>query len=346
LTAWHAFSDKGNTMKDRIRWTMGVVLAVALMSGCGPKKKQVRMNRPPEMPPPAPAKQAVALDPALQAAAKQEIATAATSNQPILRAHAIEAMKDTTGADAAPTFLKGLTDNSALVRFAACMATGELRLSQAKDALLVCSDDTDGSVRIGAKFALHRLGDTRQSRDLESAARDPRPRVRGDTALVLGLLGEPTAVRILKPMLYDPSPAVRLQAAESLWRLGDQQGLEALVSASLSKFPDDQMLAILALATPKDHRVLGHIQGQLTNDYIEVSLIAARAAGMLGSDEGYGVALKGSHSTDPRQRMLAALAFGSIGRADSQSSLSVLLRDSNQDVRIAAATAILQLKAT
>jgi HEAT repeat protein len=146
-------------------------------------------------------------------------------------------------------------------------------------------------------------------------------------------------------MMMDPSPAVRLQAAESLWRLGDQQGLEALVSASLSKFPDDQMLAILALAEPRDQRVLGHIQGQLTNDYDEVSLIAARAAGMLGSDDGYGVALKGARSADPRQRMLAALAFGAIGRSDSQSSLSVLLRDVNQDVRIAAATAILQLKA-
>jgi HEAT repeat protein len=106
------------------------------------------------------------------------------------------------------------------------------------------------------------------------------------------------------------------------------------------------MLALLALAAPRDQRVLGHIQGQLTNDYDEVTLIAARAAGMLGSDDGYGVALKGARSGDPRQRMLAALAMGAIGRPDSQSSLSVLLRDTNQDVRISAATAILQLKAT
>jgi HEAT repeat protein len=255
-------------------------------------------------------------------------------------------MKDTMGADATPTILKGLTDNSGLVRFAACLAAGELRLAQAKDALLVCSDDANPSVRIGAKFALHRIGDTRQSKDFERTAHDVSPRVRGDTALVLGLLGEPTAVNVLKPMLVDPSPAVRLQAAESLWRLGDQRGLESLVSASLSKFPDDQMLAILALAEPRDQRVLGHIQGQLTNDYEEVTLMAARAAGMLGSDDGYGVALKGARSGDPRQRMLAALAMGAIGRSDSQSSLSVLLKDTNQDVRIAAATAILQLKAT
>src|SRR5438128_850411 len=85
-------------------------------------------------------------------------------------------------------------------------------------------------------------------RQLEATARDPSPRTRGDTALALGLLGESSGVNVLHPMLYDPSAAVRLQAAESLWRLGDQRGLEALISASLSKYPDDQMLALLALA--------------------------------------------------------------------------------------------------
>ena len=65
---------------------------------------------------------------------------------------------------------------------------------------------------------------------------------------------------------------------------------------------------------------------------------------MIGSDEGYGVALKGASSTDPRQRLLAALAFGAIGRSDAQETLANLLKDDNTDVRVAAATAILQLK--
>jgi hypothetical protein len=162
--------------------------------------------------------------------------------------------------------------------------------------------------------------------------------------MVLGLLGDPTARRVLLPMLSDQNPAVRLQAAEALWRLGNDHGLDVLVGASISKVPDDQMMAMLALAGPHDSRVLGHIEGNLTADYEEVALVAARAAGMVGSDAGYGVALKGIKSPQARQRMLAAMAFGAIGRADAQEYLAPLLKDEDADVRLAAATAILQLK--
>lgn len=317
-------------------------LSFSLLTGCGHNKKRLPKNAP--GPVAVPARQNVSVDPALQDAARREIFTASASPDPLIRAHAMEAMRNSMGEEAAPYIVKGLTDEAAIVRFASSMAAGELRLAQAKDPLLVLSDDADASVRIGARFALHRIGDKRQSHDLEATAKDPNPRVRGDTAMVLGFLGEPTAARVLTPMLFDPSPAIRLQAAESLWRLGNQRGLEALVSASVSKFPDDQMIAVLAMAGPKDPHVLGHIEGALTSDYIEVALIAARAAGILGSDAGYGVAIKGIKANDNRQKLLAALAFGAIGRADAQGYLTPLLRDPNPDVRLAGATAILELK--
>jgi HEAT repeat protein len=49
-------------------------------------------------------------------------------------------------------------------------------------------------------------------------------------------------------------------------------------------------------------------------------------------------------SDAPRQRFLAAIALGTIGRSDAQSSLAPLLQDEDARVRLAAATAILQLK--
>jgi HEAT repeat protein len=104
------------------------------------------------------------------------------------------------------------------------------------------------------------------------------------------------------------------------------------------------MVALLALARPKDHRAEQNFRGALTSDYVEVALVAARCMGMLGSDEGYGVALQGARSADPRQRLLAALAFGAIARTDAQEPLKKLLEDSDPDVRVAAANAILQLK--
>jgi len=56
------------------------------------------------------------------------------------------------------------------------------------------------------------------------------------------------------------------------------------------------------------------------------------------------IAQKGATSSDANQRVLAALAFGAIGRSDTQDMLRKLLADKDANVRIAAATAILQLK--
>jgi HEAT repeat protein len=65
--------------------------------------------------------------------------------------------------------------------------------------------------------------------------------------------------------------------------------------------------------------------------------------GQLGSDDGYGVALKGAKSGQGRQRFLAALAFGAIGRTDAQGTLRNLLKDKDRRVRVAAAAAVLEI---
>jgi HEAT repeat protein len=325
-----------------------VAIVATPLAGCGGKgrgkNREVRLNQPTKQPPRVPERVDVPADQNLRSLAWQELSTAKGSNNPLVRAHALEGMKDSVGANAADAIVSGLSDDAGVVRFAATLASGELKLPAAKSVLLTMVDDVDASVRVGSRFALHRLGDKRRSHDLEVYAKDPSPRTRGDVALVLGMLGEPSATNVLIPMLADSNAAVRLQASEALWRLGQEVGLERLVSYSVSGHPDDQMIALLALAGPRDRRVLGHISGNLTSDYEEVSLVAARAAGMLGSDAGYGVALKGVKSRDPRQRMLAALTFGAIGRTDAQEELGKLLKDPDADVRIAAATALLQMR--
>ena len=329
---------------------MCLIVAMAVVAsplgGCGGKggDREVRLNQPPKPPPVVPSVVQTPVDQELRNLAWQELSVAKGASNPLIRAHALEGMKDSVGASAADAILSGLSDEAGIVRFAAALAAGELKLAQARSTLAGMVDDPDPSVRVAVRFALHRLGDVRRSHDLEVYANDPAPQVRGRTALVLGLLEEPTAERVLIPMLADPNPAVRLQVAEALWRLKKESGLERLVSYSVSGHPDDQMIALLALAGPRDRRVLGHITGNLVNDYEEVGLVAARAAGMVGSDAGYGVALKGMTSRDPRQRMLAALAFGAIGRTDAQDELATLLKDPDADVRVAAATAILQLR--
>ncbi len=328
------------------RLIYAMILSVG--AGCaGAPNNKLPPHFQPSLPPPLPAVpkvQKVSLDPALHSAAKNELFTAASDNDAIMRANAVEAMQDTLGTDAADTVLKDLDDPDPLVRFAAAMAAGKLMLKPAYGRLTELADDPDTSVKVGACYALHRLGDTRRSHDLEIYARNPDVAVRGNVALALGFLGEPTGLRILRAMTSDHSANVRLQAAEAMWRLGDPDGLDTLVIGTISEYPDDQIICVLALAEPKDTRVIGHIQGKLTSENPEVALAAARAMGVLGSDAGYAVAVTGAKSSDVRQKAMAALAFGQIGRADAQEYLAPLLKDPNQPVRIAAATAILQLK--
>jgi HEAT repeat protein len=303
----------------------------------------------PPLPPPAPPVVNMPLDSDLAEAARAQIERSLndqseTSVTP--RVHAIEAVANLSAMQDAPQVIAALDAPEAIVRFAAAMTCGRMRLAQAHDKLLSLAEDPDFNVRIAVRFALHRLGDTHLSHDLERYARDPRKEIRANTALVLGYLQEPSAVRVLRPMRLDPEPLVREQAAAALWRLGNEQGLDDLIGLTVSRYPDDQMLALLALAQPGDRRVRQHVRDGLTADWLEVQLVAARAMGMLGSDEGYAIAAKAAGSSDARQRFMAATALGAIGRPDSQPILRRLLADDYESVRIAAAQAILELKAT
>lgn len=333
-----------------VRWIMAAVIAattLAGVAGCGPKPGDgvgAKVTREPKAPPPVPPRKAEARDEALLAVATKNVLGAAKSEVPLLRAHALEAIKLADLHEGYPAIISGLDDKAGVVRFAACIAAGELRLPQASAGAKRLLDDPYEAVRMGAIYTLHRLGDKGYSHTFEKTAVSPEVEVRANTAVLLGMLGEPSAKKILAVMLRDSYPSVRLQAAEALWRLRDSEALEYLITATISRYPDDQMIACLALAGPRDTRVAEHLRGMLVTPYVEVNLVAARALGMLGSDEGYGTALAGLSSSDSRHRQLAVMALGSIGRMDSQRQLRPLLSDDDPEVRLAAAGAILQLK--
>lgn len=334
-----------------MKQVMGIVLVSVGLIGCvappPPKESRpvvLRFPAPPKPPEVAP-RQNVPLDAALRARAREQIAASARSSDTVTRCQAIEAAQNGLGMEGTEIILAGLDDPKPLVRFAAALAAGGLRLEPARPKLIVLAEDADPNVRIAVRYGLHRLGDYSRSHDLEQLSVFPDPYVRRNVVMVLGLLGEKSAVRILWPMQRDSDGAVRIQVAEALWRLGNESGLNNLAALVVSEAPDDQIIAVLALASAGDSRVRGYPRGKLTTPYDEVNLAAARALGMLGSDEGYGVAMKGVRSSDGRQRGLAALALGAIGRADAQPALSALLDDKEESVRLAASLAVLQLKA-
>ncbi len=329
---------------------LSLLLALSVF-GCESPSNTLPMPKgPPRYPRPVP----MAIDPKLQAAARAQIRQSLHSNDEIIRSHALETLAEDNLPDWSTEIVDALGDQSSLVRKSAALAAGQLKVTAAAARLPELLDAESNArageathatqERIAAIFALHRLGNTSYSHELEKTLEDPRPQVRGDTAMVLGLIGDKSAIPLLIPVLHtDIEPNIRLQAADSLWRMGNEDGEDALITFTISSYTSDEMLAAMALAAPRDTQVLGHIQGLFSSDYLEVRLVAARACAMLGDGEGYGVAMEGAESVDPRQRALAALVYGAIARPDSQPRLAKLLKDTNEEVRIAAAGALVAI---
>jgi HEAT repeat protein len=339
---------------------IGLTLLALLIAGC---MSDADRKPHPKFPPKYPRAVPTPIDPALQAKASAELASALASDDDEIRCNGIETLKDTTPAGYQSRLAAGLADRSLLVRKAACFSIGELKLTALKDQLKGPLNDLDelppGSSpemvelatqeRVAAIFALAACGEFEHAHDLEMYARDPRERVRRDTVYALGLLGNKTALPVLADVLHnDVKKYVRVLAAEAMWRLGSEEGLKALVTATISSEPGLQVEALLGLALPRDSIVLMNVRAHTGDDvpdaYFEAGLMATRACGLLGDDIGYGVALKGADSKDWRQRVMAAYAFAAIGRPDDQPVLAKLLGDRDPRVRIAAARAVLMLE--
>jgi HEAT repeat protein len=338
-----------NRLNSRSLSLLGAAaMTLMIAGGCGGGGSRNAMGvgpAPSRGAPAIPVQKDVPVDNELAAAARAELARQLVSSLPIARAHAIEGLRYVAGEEAAAQITAGLKDPHQLVRFASAMAIGELKIASAKSELLAHLEDPDGRVRVAVRFALHRIGDYTHSNDLEKTAMDPHPSgwVAGTTALVLGKLGEPSAAKILRKLRLDNRAVVRQQADEALLLLGDDAGRSSMISYLNSGHPDDVMIGLSAFLATRDTRYRIYGQQQLTHEYPEIALVAARAVGAMGGDEGFGVALAAVKSNDARQRALAALAFGEIGRTDAQHLLKRLLVDKDAEVRISAATAILQI---
>jgi HEAT repeat protein len=331
----------------RFLLVMTLIVGTGCAGGGGARQRVGRAPPPPKEAPAVPPRKDVPVDRSLLASARQEVLSAASSNDPALRESVMVMCRGLKDPAAREVILKGLQDETAVVRFQAALAAGDHRLAEARPLLEPMAAAEDLHLRVAVVYALHRLGVTDYTRELERTAIHPEPGVRADTAMVLGLLGEKSAIRndrsILRVLARDSEPLVRQRAWEAIWRLGDTSTVDELVGLSMSRFADDQVLAVQALAGPRNSSVREVIRNCLTAEHAETSLVAARAMGQLGSDDGYGVALKGAKSGEGRQRFLAALAFGAIGRTDAQPTLKKLMADRDPRIKLAAAAGLLEI---
>lgn len=279
---------------------------------------------------------------------------------PTVRAYAIEALRAVGKEQHRPWIRQAVHDDHPAVRFAACIALGELKDRLARDAIRSLLRAPTVSDRIAAIFYIHRMGDPSKTHKLASyLLDDPNPANRRHAAFVLGRMGETGAIKLLARSMRDDDAGVRANALESMALLGSPEAVSTLVADAFGGAGAQQTLAIMSLALLNDRQHRALFKDKLTHaEHIESRLAAARALGQLRDRSGFDIALGAldyQESSDAknespenrrrRVREMAALALGAIGDRRALPKLGDLLDHADDPrLQIAAAKAILEIR--
>ena len=281
-------------------------------------------------------------------------------HNPAVRVEAVEALETCGQERGLPWLRSALMDDHPAVRFAACVAVGVRRDGVSQSAVRALLDDSDASVQVAALFALHRLGrKQRTGRIATFLLNDEGPAVRRNAALILGLLEEPGAIKVLARAMKDVDAGVRQHALEAMARLGNAEACQELAFMANTGVGSEEVFALNALAAAGNPVYQDTFRYKLaTAPHIETQLAAARGLGLLGSTEGFEIALGALRRRGPllkdardppqgqilRRRQLAAAALGAIGQTDALPALAEMLEESvDPRVQVSAARAILDI---
>jgi HEAT repeat protein len=297
--------------------------------------------------------------------------TQAHEGDPAARAQCMEALQVSHDPRALDTIEQGLHDQNWVVRFAAAMASGELKAARVRPVLnTMVTVDPDYSVRAGCIYALHRLGDNSHMTELAGmltlVSSPPNPgdwQVRANTAMILGRLGETSAISLLQRYgAEDSDLRVRFEVTAALARLGDEAAQKVVASESVNKYAEDQFNAMSVCADlPESVGVSPLLLGmqdvppkvppELLSQaqYLTTcrQLIAARSLARMkyNSIRAAQLAIDNSSNADPHLRALAALALGDMLSSRQANAMDKLLVDPDESVRRAAASAVVNIYA-
>lgn len=290
-----------------------------------------------------------------QAEAYQIVQNALGDTNPVARINAIEVIATTGQFKLMPEVQRRLKDEFTPVRFAAALAVGDMRYSQAKSSLNPLLKDSDVNVIIAASYAMGRLGSTEYFEVIQKAIKNNDQTVRANAAFLLGKTGDKSSLDLLKSAQEDKnsSDKVRFQILEARARLGDEEVLQKLWAIVYSAFADDRIMGIRAMGLLGTSKARDILVTKLEDDVLEVRLAAAEQLGKLqdriGEMEVLDVFEKNltvglDTEAIERANVLTALAIGEICTPDLEKFLPQLLKNESKFVRIAAAKAVFQCK--
>lgn len=288
-----------------------------------------------------------------QSEAKHVINEALVDTDPVARVNAIEVVGMTGRVDFMPKVQRLLKDPTPPVRFAACLAIGDLQYTPAKTAMTPLLKDEDANVIIAASYAMGRLGSAELFQVVRKAAESKDQTVRANAVFLIGKISEPRDLNLLKTVQEDQysSDKVRFQCLEARARLGDEEVLKRLWALAFSAYADDRVVAVRAIGALDTPRAKEILVTKLDDIVLEVRLATAEQLGRLGDNTGEAQVLSvfeknlvGDMDREAIERVnvLTALAIGQIRTPALTKYLPQLLKNESKYARIAAAKAVFQ----
>ncbi|HCD35090.1 MAG TPA: hypothetical protein DER01_21975 [Phycisphaerales bacterium] len=293
---------------------------------------------------------------AAQNRAVQQILVSAKSQDPILRANALEAAESLPNR-ISPLVQQALMDNEEVVRYAALLTIGKLKLSGVAANARQYLNDPNESVRAAAIFALARNYGTNVGNgyavDISPMAgmlMSNNPTTRANVAYLMGLMGNDSAIPMLKiaarKRLPTPSQAreviIRVQIAEAIYRLGDTEVLDSIRAGMFSQFDEVRILSVQILGRLYDRQWEPAIENALKKDPIELKLASAGTLGRFGNRKGLDIILDAAQSQSILLRSQAAICLGMFRNEPKATQMLIgMLTDQAETVRLAAAAGLL-----
>ena len=117
--------------------------------------------------------------------------------EPVIQVNTIEVVAQTHRIKFMPKIRRMLKSPIVPVRFAACLAVGDLRYSLAATDIELLMNDPYENVRIAAAYAAYRLGSDQAFKILIKALKSPDQTVRANAAMLLGKSGNKKALKHL-----------------------------------------------------------------------------------------------------------------------------------------------------
>ena len=248
----------------------------------------------------------------------------------------------TAPADEVADLLETVRAGSAGERSRALARLGYLGSDRAATVLARGLSDGDPEARLSACRDLADLGGLGAAPHLTRALADPEPAVRREAALGLGAVRDRRAVEPLARRLRDDDGPVRSAAAVALGRIGGPAAERAVCARVLAETePSVQVALAEALGASGGEAALRSLRILARSPHARVAGVAALALAPHGDPAAVEVLLQRVASDDPTARTRAALALAHPAYRNATPRLAeLLLRDSDEELRAAAATAL------